>query len=150
MVVVDRLSKYAHFIFLSHPYTASSVARVFLDQIFKLMAYHHQLLVTEIQPSLADSGGNYSNYKGLNWNIAQHTTLKMMDSPKWWIDAWRISSDVSWDLGQRTGLNSYPWRSGGITPISTLLQACLHSKLSMDIHPRDFYPTSQEQLGTKL
>lgn len=35
-IVMDRLSKYSHFISLSHPYTASSVARVFMDNIFKL------------------------------------------------------------------------------------------------------------------
>jgi hypothetical protein len=36
MVVVDRLSKYAHFCALPHPFTLALVAQVFLDQIFKL------------------------------------------------------------------------------------------------------------------
>lgn len=35
-VVVDRLTKYSHFLPLSHPYTAQSVAKVFLDNIYKL------------------------------------------------------------------------------------------------------------------
>lgn len=36
MVVVDRLSKAAHFVALKHPYTATSVARAFMDNIVKL------------------------------------------------------------------------------------------------------------------
>jgi len=36
MVVVDRLSKYAHFVALAHPYTAGTVVRLFMDNIFKL------------------------------------------------------------------------------------------------------------------
>ena len=35
-VVVDRLSKYAHFIALAHPYTTTSIAHLFLDHIYKL------------------------------------------------------------------------------------------------------------------
>lgn len=34
--VVDRFSKYAHFISLGHPYTAGSVARNFFDKIARL------------------------------------------------------------------------------------------------------------------
>ena len=36
LVVVDRLSKYAHFITLSHPYSALTVAPLFLNNIYKL------------------------------------------------------------------------------------------------------------------
>lgn len=36
LVVVDKLTKYAHFIPLKHPYTASKVADVFVDNIYKL------------------------------------------------------------------------------------------------------------------
>ena len=36
LVVVDRFSKYAHLLPLTHPYTTVSVARLFFDNIFKL------------------------------------------------------------------------------------------------------------------
>jgi Integrase zinc binding domain len=36
MVVVDRLTKFAHFLLLSHPYTVTDVDKVFFDNIYKL------------------------------------------------------------------------------------------------------------------
>ena len=39
MVVIDILSKYAHFLSLSHPYTVTTVTKVFLDNIFKLYGF---------------------------------------------------------------------------------------------------------------
>ena len=36
LVIVDRFTKYVQFISLSHPYTASKVAVLFLQHVFKL------------------------------------------------------------------------------------------------------------------
>lgn len=36
MVVVDRLTKYAHFTTLAHPFSAEKIAAVFIQEVFKL------------------------------------------------------------------------------------------------------------------
>lgn len=39
MVVVDRLTKYAHFFPISHPYTAKGIAEVFLQEVIRLHGF---------------------------------------------------------------------------------------------------------------
>jgi len=36
MVIVDRFSKYNHYIPMAHPYTAATIAKAFMENIFKL------------------------------------------------------------------------------------------------------------------
>lgn len=61
LVVVDRFTKYGHFLALSHPYTAQSVAKLFLDVLTSYMGNLLVLLLTGIQFSQVDFGRNYSS-----------------------------------------------------------------------------------------
>ena len=49
MVVVDRLTKYAHFCALYHPFKASKVATTFMDTIQKLHG-NPRVIVSERDP----------------------------------------------------------------------------------------------------
>jgi hypothetical protein len=44
MVVFDRLSKYAHFCALQHPFTTSTVTQLFMDQVFMLHGMPHYIV----------------------------------------------------------------------------------------------------------
>jgi len=44
MVVVDRLSKYSNFYSLQQPFTTSTVAKIFMDQVFKLHGMPHSIV----------------------------------------------------------------------------------------------------------
>jgi transposase InsO family protein len=49
LVIVDKLSKYAHFIPLTHPYMASKVADLFVDLVYRLHGMP-QSLVSDRDP----------------------------------------------------------------------------------------------------
>ena len=36
MVIVDRLTKYSHFVALAHPFAVAMVASTYMDHVFKL------------------------------------------------------------------------------------------------------------------
>nr|GEV52574.1 retrotransposable element Tf2 [Tanacetum cinerariifolium] len=46
MVVVDRLSKYSHFISLAHPFNAPQITQIFLDNIYKLYGFPKSIVST--------------------------------------------------------------------------------------------------------
>jgi hypothetical protein len=50
MVVFDLLSKYSHFYALQHPFTTSTVAKNFMDQVFKLHGMLHSI-VSDCNPT---------------------------------------------------------------------------------------------------
>ena len=54
MVVVDLLSKYGHLCSLQHPFTASTMAQIFMDRIVKLHGMPHSIL-SEKDPTLTNN-----------------------------------------------------------------------------------------------
>jgi hypothetical protein len=54
MVVVDFLSKYAHFCALQHPFTGSTMAQLFMDQVFKLHGMPHSI-VSDHDPTFTNN-----------------------------------------------------------------------------------------------
>jgi hypothetical protein len=63
LVIVDKFSKYAHFLPLTHPFTTLIVAHLFMDHIYKLHGMPCQLFLIEIGFLPVIYGKNYSNYQ---------------------------------------------------------------------------------------
>ena len=74
LVVVDRLSKAAHFFALAHPYSASSVAQAFLDNVFKLHEFPQSIVSGRNAVFLSDFWKELFSLKSvvLNMSSAYH------------------------------------------------------------------------------
>lgn len=59
LIIVDKFSKFAHFVPLHHPFTAKSVAKLFMDHVYRLHGCPPLLSQTGIAFSPASSGRPY-------------------------------------------------------------------------------------------
>ncbi|GKE03875.1 reverse transcriptase [Tanacetum coccineum] len=83
LVVVDRLSKYAHFIPLAHPFTASQVAQVFLDQVYKLHGLPESIV--KLKLSTAYHPQTDGQTEVVNRSLGCYLRCICGDKPKEWI-----------------------------------------------------------------
>jgi hypothetical protein len=64
LVVVDRLSKYSHFVPLKHPYTAKTIAEIFVKEVVRLHGIPLSIVSDRDPIFMSNFGRRFSNYKG--------------------------------------------------------------------------------------
>ncbi|GJW30300.1 retrotransposable element Tf2 [Tanacetum coccineum] len=128
MVVADRLSKMGHFIPLSHPYTAITVAQAFLDNIYKLhdlskiivsdrdtvfLSRFWKELFNKLQVSLHMSLAYHPQTDGqievVNRSMECYLRCMCRDKPKEWAN-WIALAEYWYNNSYHTAINNTPFQ----------------------------------------
>ena len=127
LTVVDRFSKYAHFIPLSHPYTAASVARAFFEGIVRLHGVPNNIVSdrdpvftsnlwrdlfkcagVKLRFSTAFHPQTDSQSEVVNKMIAMHLRCATGDRPRSWVD-WLPWAEYCYNTSFHTALRAMPF-----------------------------------------
>lgn len=84
LTVVDRFSKFTHFIPLGHPYTAVIVARAFFEGIVRLHGIPCSIVSDrDTMFTSASSGPSFFTLLGSSCYLVSRFTPRPMDNRKW-------------------------------------------------------------------
>lgn len=127
-VVVDRFSRYSHFIALQHPITAKGLAVVFLEQVYKLhglpetiVSDRDSLFVSEFWQTLFKLSGTRfhlsttyhpqsdGSTERINQCLEQYLRCMTSDAPKQW-SSWLASDEWWYNTTFHTALNTTPFQ----------------------------------------
>ena len=90
LVVVDRLSKYAHFLPLSHPLSAVTVAQLQFDHVFKLHGVPKTIVSDKDKVFLSQFWQEFFRLQHTALHTSLLTSLKVMAKLKLLIKVWRV------------------------------------------------------------
>jgi len=127
LTVVDRFSKYAHFIPLGHPYTAASVARAFFHNIVCLHGFPDSIVSdrdpvftghvwrdlfrqagVRLKMSTAFHPQTDGQSKAVNKTIAMYLRCLTGDRPREWLD-WLPWAEFCYNTAYHSALRTSPF-----------------------------------------
>jgi len=128
LTVVDRFSKYAHFIALGHPYTASSVARAFFTDIVRLHGFPASIVSdrdpvftgnvwrdlfkmagVQLRMSTAFHPQTDGQSEAVNKTIAMYLRCICGDRPRKWLE-WLPWAEFCYNTAFHSALRSTPFQ----------------------------------------
>jgi hypothetical protein len=132
LVVVDKFSRYAHFIGLQHPFTAQTVAQAYMDNVYKLHSLPESII--------SDRDKVFTSKFWTELFRRSDTQLRMSSSyhPQTDGQTERVNQCLEAYLRcfshacPESGQNGYPWRSIGIIPVCIRPWANLLSRSCME------------------
>ena len=129
LVIVDRLTKYVHFLSLAHPYTAAKVAALFMQNVFKLhgqpssivgdrdtafTSSFWQELFTRQDTNLAMSTAYHPQTDGqtevVNRSLEQYLRAFAADKPSQWVN-WLPLAEYWFNTNYHTSTKTTPFEA---------------------------------------
>ena len=89
LAVVDRLTKYAHFMALKHPYTAATVAKVYIDQVFKLHGLPNSIVSDRDPVFTSLFWQELFKIQGVNLQLSTAYHPQTADNQRWLTGVWK-------------------------------------------------------------
>lgn len=147
MVVVDRFTKYAHFVPLRHPFSAATVAQAFWDNIIKLHGVPHSIVsdrdrvfTSAMWRALLAAAGTKLSYstayhpqtdgqsERVNQCLEMYLRCAVHDNPKQW-RKWLPTAEFWYNTTHHSSLDTSPFKAlygqepnlGGLPNISDKL-----------------------------
>jgi hypothetical protein len=80
LVVIDKLTKYGHFLPLSHPYTAQQVAKLYFNNVYRLHGLHQAIISyrDKISPVTYGKSCSVCLILTITWNINDKISIIFM------------------------------------------------------------------------
>jgi hypothetical protein len=129
LVVVDRLTKYAHFLPLRHPYTTNYVAKAYMDNIVRLHGVplsitsdRDKVFTSVFWRELMKSVGTKLHYstayhpqtdgqsERVNQCLEQYLRCIVQDNPKQW-RKWLAMAEFWYNTSYHTAIGSFPFKA---------------------------------------